>query len=81
VTNHSNQGHSAHGSNGDLAAADGLTHDDLKKRFLEVTEGSSWLIEEPLDTGLWPTAGLSDDELTLLIDGLREVRRRELAGI
>jgi len=66
--------------NADISG-DGLSHAGVKKRFLEMTEGESALIEEPLDSGLWPTAGLSDDQLAVLIKALREVRLREMAGV
>ncbi len=82
MANHSNR-FQHNGGNGALSqrsqAGEGLTHSELRARFLELTDGTSCLIEEPLDTGLWPTAGLSDDEIELLTESLRSVRQRELA--
>lgn len=82
MANHSNR-LQHYGDNGGLSrrtqAAEDLTNAELRARFLELTDGTSCLIEEPLDTGLWPTAGLSDDEIELLTESLRSVRQRELA--
>lgn len=53
------------------------TYEELKRRALEEADGRSALLEEPIDTGLWPTAGLSDTQVSMLaevIDGKPQKR-------
>lgn len=43
-----------------------LTHAELSARLLESAAGGSALVEEPVDSGLWPTAGLTPEQINLL---------------
>lgn len=56
--------------NGSEPGSKRLSYQQLKERVLELSRGESCLIEEPLDTGLWPSAGLSDTQMRLLIAAL-----------
>lgn len=57
-------------SNGASHSQKRLSHDELKARVRELSRGTSCLIQEPLDTGLWPSAGLSDQQMSLLMKNL-----------
>jgi hypothetical protein len=52
-----------------------FSHGELTQRVLEMTSGPSRLVEEPLDTGLWPTGQLSDTETSLFAAALRRHKR------
>lgn len=55
-----------------------LTNKELRRLFREQTQGESALVEDPLDSGLWPTAGLSDKQVDWLSDALGRVPRSAL---
>ena len=55
-----------------------LTHRQLSEQFDAQTADEGALVEEPLDSGLWPTAGLSDDEVKWLSEALDDVPRSAL---
>jgi hypothetical protein len=56
-----------------------LSNAKLRELFLKETAGRSSLVAEPLDSGLWPTAGLSDPQIKQLTESLRRVRRYQLS--
>lgn len=64
----------ANGSRRKLSAA------DLARIFREQTQDTGALVSEPRDTGLWPTAGLSEDQVNWISEALGKVPRSALAN-
>ena len=55
----------------------GLTREDLAGEFRRLADnGGSGLNQEPVDGELWPTEGLSDNQIELLTGKLEKVRRK-----
>jgi hypothetical protein len=51
---------------------------ELRRLVLEQTKYESALVAEPMDTGLWPTEGLTTQQRTWISEALRRVPRRAL---
>jgi hypothetical protein len=49
---------------------------ELRRRYLEHTADRGSLVEEPVDTGLWPTSGLSDRQVEQLAEALAGLNLR-----
>jgi|GEM_PF-3697192 hypothetical protein len=57
-----------------------LSAEELTRIFREQTQDKSALVSEPRDTGFWPTAGLSDNQLDWISEALGKVPRSALAN-
>lgn len=51
---------------------------DLRRIVLEQTKNDNALVAEPLDSGLWPTEGLSPEQRKWIGEALRRVPRSAL---
>jgi len=57
-----------------------LTNRALTQELLATIEAGSFLIEEPLDSGLWPTVQLSEGAIQALVEAVHEIQRDEEAA-
>jgi hypothetical protein len=51
------------------------TYAALRRRARKASDGQSALIEEPIDSGLWPTSGLSDRQIQILTEMFKTTRK------
>lgn len=65
----------------DVAQDEAMSNAELTDAFRARTSEESASMEEPLDTGLWPVADLSDDEVRSLVTAMHAIQRVNLTVV